>query len=103
MSLMREFVGSDLEWKIKNTFDHENSRAHKGVLAKRDLGNLKYNKLEHPSNLPDLPSSNFHLFPTLTKIVAKSLIGSVEMMAVVPNGYFADLPGTHFKEFPSIY
>jgi len=55
-----------------------------------------YELLEHPPYSPDLAPSDFHLFPNLKKFVVGKRFGSNEEQRW--NGYFADLPESHFRE-----
>jgi len=67
------------------------------------LMDLKYELLEHPSYSPDHPiCSDFHLFPNLKKFVADKRFGSNEEVIAAVNGYFADLPESHFRNDPVI-
>ncbi|XP_023228429.1 dipeptidyl peptidase 9-like [Centruroides sculpturatus] len=84
--------------KKKILFHQDNAPAHKGALAMVKLRDLKYKLLEHSPYSPDLAASDFHLFPNLKKFLGRKHIGSSEEVIAVVNGYFEDLPESHFRD-----
>ena len=48
-------------------FLHDNALAHQALATQKKLAYLGFQSLDHPSYSPDLPSSDYHLFPELTK------------------------------------
>jgi len=46
---------------------HDNVPAHRSLATQRKLAYLGFQCLDHPPYSPDLPPSDYHLFPGLTK------------------------------------
>jgi len=59
---------------------------------------LKYELLEHPPYSLYLAPSDFRLFPNLKKFVVGKCFGSNKDVIAAVNGYFADLPESHFRD-----
>ncbi|EFN87997.1 Histone-lysine N-methyltransferase SETMAR, partial [Harpegnathos saltator] len=52
--------------------------------------------LEHPAYSPDLAPSDYYLFPNLKKFLAGKRFTSNDEAIAAEDGYFADLPESHF-------
>lgn len=76
----------------------DHATAHIGALEMEKLKDLQYELLEHPPYTPELAPSYVHLFPNLTKCVARKHFESNEDVIVAVDGYFADLPKSHFRD-----
>jgi len=62
--------------KEKIIFHQDNAPARKSVLAMEKLRDLHYELLEHPPFSPDLPPSDFFLFPKLKLFLAGQSLSS---------------------------
>jgi histone-lysine N-methyltransferase SETMAR len=79
-----------LRYKKKIIY-HDNSPAHKSVLAKRNSKDLYYEFFKHPPYSPDLAPSELSLFPKLKLFLAgQGFFSNQETIASVERN-FADL------------
>ena len=79
-------------------FHQNNARAHTYVLTMTKFKELNYELLEHPAHSPDLALSDYYLFPNLTKFLAGKRFTSNDKDIAAVNGYFANLPESHFND-----
>ncbi|EFN89317.1 Histone-lysine N-methyltransferase SETMAR, partial [Harpegnathos saltator] len=56
-----------------------------------------YELLEHPAYSPDLAPSDYYLFPNLKKFLAGKHVTSDDEVIAAVDGYFAELPESHFN------
>jgi histone-lysine N-methyltransferase SETMAR len=84
--------------KNKNIFHHDNSPAHKSVLAMGKLRDLRYKLLEHPPYSPDLAPSDFDLFPKLKIFHAGQHLSSNEEAIAAVEGYFVGHTENHYRD-----
>ena len=57
-------------------FHEDNAPAHTSMVAMAIIHDCKFELVHHPSYLPDLGPSNFHLFPQMEKALAGSHFAS---------------------------
>jgi len=62
------------------------------------LRDLQYEFLEHPPCSPDLPPSDFYLFPKLKLFLAGQRFSSNQEATAAVEGYFADLTKNHYRD-----
>lgn len=94
----QKFVRKDLVCSTKKSF-FTKTTAHKSVTRSMSKFNgLKYQLLDHPPYSPDLAPSDFYPFRNLKQFFrGKHFLSTEEAIAAV-EAYFADLPGTHFRD-----
>jgi hypothetical protein len=62
------------------------------------LSDMHYELLEHPSYFPDLPPSDFCLFPKLKLFLAGQRYSSNQEAIAAVQGYYADLTKNHYRD-----
>lgn len=86
-----------LPYRKKLLFHHDNAPAHSSHIATAKLVELGYELLPHPPYSPDLAPCDFFLFPNLKKSLAGKKFSSNEEVITAAEAYFADLPGSYYK------
>ena len=59
---------------------------------------LNYEMLEHPAYSPDLAPTDYYLYPNLKIFLAGKRFTSNDEAIAAVNGYFANLPESHFND-----
>ena len=84
--------------KKRIIFHQDNARVHTSVLTMAKFKELNYELLDHPAYSPDLAPSDYYLFPNLKKFLAGKRFTSNDEAIAAVNGYFANLPESHFND-----
>ena len=82
-------------------FLHDNASAHQALAIQKKLAYLGFQYLDHPPYSPDLPPSDYHLFPGLKKqLKGHHFLSDAEVIAAAetwldgqPSDFFFYLSG----------
>ena len=83
-------------WK-KFIFLQDNALAHKSIKAIIEINDLRFEFLPHPLYSPDLPPSDFYLFPNLKRWVQRQRFSSKEEVKWETDDYFGGLRKSYYK------
>jgi len=84
--------------KKRIIFHQDNARVRTSVLTMAKFKELNYELLKHPAYSSDLAFSDYYLFPNLKKFLAEKRFTSNDEAIAAVNGYFANLPESHFND-----
>jgi len=63
-------------------FLHDNAPAHRALANQKKMAYLGFQYLDHPPYSPDLPASDYHLFPGLKKqLKVRHFLSDAEVIA----------------------